>query len=122
MLTTEYPNVTRLGSPCPCCGSLLQLVEGADNTVECPLCPSPEGRSEATVADALEDFYSHNPPAAVLAVTGLLDTAPRHPWVIECDGFPFGSLTEAEQYSANHGLTPIYCRLASSQKAAANDR
>ena len=117
-MNTESANVTRLGSPCSACGALLVLVEGADNVVECPDCPA-ESADGATVADALEGFYSHNPPPAVVAVTAALDIVPRHPWVIECNGFPFNTLTEAETYSATHGDgAAIFCRLGSSQKAA----
>ena len=116
-MNTEYANVTQLGAPCSRCGSLLQLVEGADNVVECPECPAESGDG-ATVADALEGFFAHNPPPAIVAVTAALDVVPRHPWVIECNGFPFNTLTEAETYASTHGHHPIYCRLGSSQKAA----
>lgn len=34
---------------------------------------------------------------------------PRHDWLLEVDGIPFDTLTEAEAFSKRNGA-PIYCR------------
>jgi hypothetical protein len=111
--------LVKLEAVCDRCGLNLFLEEGSQGhligCVECDV----EAGAGATPADALESWYQRNPPPRPLPSALTTDVVPRHPWVIEVDGYPFNTLAEAEDYTTNTASAgPIMCRLASSQKAA----
>lgn len=109
--------LVKLEAVCDRCGLNLFLEEGSrGHLIGCVECDVDAGQGD-TPADALENWYQNNPPPRPLPSPIANDVVPRHPWLIECDGYPFNSLSEAETHSASSG-SPIYCRLASSQKAA----
>jgi len=116
IMENEYEAVV-LDAQCGVCGSHLELAEGGrDHLVQCPVC-NEEPAAGATPADALSNWLERQP--GLYRPSDLAEPLPKHPWVVEVNGFPFDSLTEAEGYAQRSGH-PIYCRLASSQKEAAN--
>lgn len=101
----KYESVA-LATQCGMCGAQLELAEGGrEHLVQCPVCDAEPGEGSTQAAPV----YLPSDEAAFVV--------PKHPWVVEVDGFPFASLTEAEAYAQKCGQ-PIYCRLGSSQKAA----
>lgn len=106
-----------LGVECPTCNHKLELAEGGrEHLVQCPVCDAEPGEG-STPADALQSWYAKQPEARYLPSELANFVLPRHPWVVEVDGYPFATLTLAEEYAKRTGH-PIMCRLASSQKAA----
>jgi hypothetical protein len=114
----DFDNTVPLDAYCLACQSRLVLADGGrDHLVMCPLCDCQDGEG-ATPADALENWHQkHMPPPPVLTELASF-VVPRQPsWVLTVDGYPFTSLGDAEEF-ARGKQAPIYCRLASSQKAA----
>ncbi len=114
-MTTEETTV-ELGMTCADCGHPLVLTDDGDHMVLCVHCPAAPGEG-ATPVDAADDWLAKHPAPRFLPSSIAYFTPPKHPWVIECGGFPFLSLTAAEAYSATTH-EPIYCRLATEKKAA----
>lgn len=105
--------ITKLGTPCSRCGALLELLECEDQMVACPSCPD-EPAEGATVADALDAWQWDRPAPVRLGPLASVHVLRRTPWVIECDGLTFDTLTDAENYNQdalNGGPHPIFCRL-----------
>jgi hypothetical protein len=106
----------KLDAVCDRCGLHLELVEGSEcHFIGCVACDSDAGQGD-TPADALEHWYAQHPVTVALSPLATY-TPEKHPWVLSCDGYPFNTLAEAELYAAATG-SPIFCRLAKSQKAA----
>jgi hypothetical protein len=106
----------KLDAVCDRCGLHLELIEGSEcHLIGCVACDADAGQG-ATPADALEHWYQNNPVAVQLSP--LASFVPeRQPWFIECDGYPFNTLSEAEAYANGTGAA-IFCRLTRNQKAA----
>lgn len=109
--------LVKLDATCDRCGGHLFLEEGTrGHLIGCVECDRDAGAGD-TPADALESWYQRNPPPRPLPSPLATVVVPSHPWLIECGGYPFNTLSEAETYAEATG-SPIYCRLPSSQKAA----
>ncbi len=69
-----------------------------------------------TDEDTVDEWLAKQPAPPFVPSTLRNFVVPKLPWTIECDGFPFPSLTAAEIYAdkakARGEHTVIHCRLA----------